>query len=110
YQPIERRLRISAEILTVLEEFNHPVAITTKSASITRDIELLTRMAGKNLVRVYMSVGSLDRAIARTLEPRASTPGARIDGLRVLSQAGIPPCVIVAPVIPALTDHDMEKI
>ncbi|SHH95185.1 PA0069 family radical SAM protein [Pollutimonas bauzanensis] len=110
YQPIERRLRISAGILAVLEEFNHPVAITTKSASVTQDIERLARMASKNLVRVFMSVGSLDRSIARTLEPRASTPGARIDAIRALSQAGIPTGVIVAPVIPSLTDHDMEKI
>ncbi len=110
YQPIERRLRISAAILAVLEEFNHPVAITTKSASVTRDIELLARMADKNLVWVFMSVGSLDRSIARTLEPRASTPGARINAIRALSQAGIPTGVIVAPVIPSLTDHDMEKI
>lgn len=110
YQPIERRLGITASILAVLEEFNHPVAITTKSASVTRDIDLLTRMASKNLVRVFMSVGSLDRHIARTLEPRASTPGARIDAIRTLSQAGIPTGVIVAPVIPALTDHDLEKI
>ncbi|HEY9280713.1 MAG TPA: PA0069 family radical SAM protein [Eoetvoesiella sp.] len=110
YQPIERRLRITASILAVMEEFNHPVAITTKSASVTQDIDVLARMAGKNLVRVFMSVGSLDRTIARTLEPRASTPGARIDAIRTLSEAGIPTGVIVAPVIPALTDHDMEKI
>lgn len=110
YQPIERRLRITGEILAVLEEFNHPVAITTKSASVTQDIDVLARMARKNLARVFMSVGSLDRSIARTLEPRASTPGARIDAIRKLSQAGIPTGVIVAPVIPSLTDHDMEKI
>src|SRR5690606_36561109 len=107
---IERRLRITASVLAVMEEFNHPVAITTKSATVTRDIDVLARLAGKSLVRVFMSVGSLDRTIARTLEPRASTPGARIDALRVLSEAGIPTGVIVAPVIPALTDHDMEKI
>lgn len=110
YQPIERRLHITADILAVLEEFNHPVAITTKSASVTRDLELLVRMASKNLVRVYLSIGTLDRTIARTLEPRASAPGARIDALRALSQAGIPTGVIVAPVIPALTDQDMEKV
>jgi len=110
YQPIERRLRITESILAVLEEFNHPVAITTKSASVTRDIELLARMAGKNLVRVCLSIGSLDRRIARTLEPRASTPGARMDAVRALAGAGVPTGVIVAPVIPALTDHDLEKI
>ncbi|TFL13304.1 PA0069 family radical SAM protein [Pusillimonas caeni] len=110
YQPIERRLGITASVLAVMEEFNHPVAITTKSASVTRDIDVLARLARKNLVRVFMSVGSLDRTIARTLEPRASTPGARIEAIRALSEAGIPSGVIVAPVIPALTDHDMEKI
>ncbi|MCC2597373.1 PA0069 family radical SAM protein [Pusillimonas sp. MFBS29] len=110
YQPIERRLRITATILAVLHEFNHPVAITTKSASITQDIDILARMAEKNLVRVYISLGSLDGTIARTLEPRASAPGARLNTLRKLSQAGIPTGVIVAPVIPALTDHDIEKI
>lgn len=110
YQPIERRLRITASILAVMEEFSHPVAITTKSASVTQDIDILARMAARNLVRVFMSVGSLDRTIARTLEPRASTPGARIGAMRTLSEAGIPTGVIVAPVIPALTDHDMEKI
>ncbi|MGB6105920.1 MAG: PA0069 family radical SAM protein [Pusillimonas sp.] len=110
YQPIERRLRITSSILEVLREFNHPVAITTKSASVTQDIDILAQMAGKNLVRVYMSVGSLDGAIARTLEPRASAPGARLNALRKLAESGIPTGVIVAPVIPSLTDHDMEKI
>ncbi|WP_397473477.1 PA0069 family radical SAM protein [Pusillimonas sp.] len=110
YQPIERRLRITESILTVMEEFNHPVAITTKSATVVRDIDLLARMARKNLVRVYLSIGSLDRTLARTLEPRASTPDARLETLRRLSRAGIPTGVIVAPVIPALTDHDLEKI
>src|SRR5690606_16594148 len=110
YQPIERRLRITSSILAVLHEFKHPVAITTKSASITHDIDLLAQMASQNLVRVYMSIGSLDGDIARTLEPRASAPGARFNALRKLAGAGIPTGVIVAPVIPALTDHDIEKI
>ena len=110
YQPIERRLRITASVLEVLEQFNHPVAITTKSATVTRDIEVLARLAQKNLVRVFMSIGSLDKDIARTLEPRASTPSARIEALRTLSQAGVPTGVIVAPVIPALTDHDIENV
>lgn len=110
YQPIERRLRITSSILAVLHEFNHPVAITTKSASITHDIDLLAQMANKNLVRVYISVGSLDGEITRTLEPRASAPGARLSALHKLAQAGIPTGVIVAPVIPALTDHDIEQI
>jgi DNA repair photolyase len=110
YQPIERRLRITASVLEVLQEFKHPVAITTKSASVTQDIDLLAKMAESNLVRVFMSIGTLDRDIARTLEPRASTPGARLDALRKLSEAGVPTGVIVAPVIPSLTDHDMERV
>lgn len=110
YQPIERRLRITGAILAVLEEFNHPVAITTKSASVTQDIDLLARMASKGLARVFMSIGSLDGDIARTLEPRASAPAARMQAIRKLSEAGIPTGVIVAPVIPALNDCDLEKI
>ncbi|NYT37484.1 PA0069 family radical SAM protein [Allopusillimonas soli] len=110
YQPIERRLGITASVLQVLDDFNHPVGITTKSASIVRDIDLLSRMASRNLVRVFMSIGTLDRDIARTLEPRASTPGARMEAIRRLSDAGIPTGVIVAPVIPALNDHDIENI
>ncbi|TEA77142.1 PA0069 family radical SAM protein [Allopusillimonas ginsengisoli] len=110
YQPIERRLRITESILRVLDEFNHPVAITTKSASITQDLALLARMASKNLVRVSLSIGTLDGELARTLEPRASAPHARMQAIRRLCGAGIPTGVIVAPVIPSLNDHDMEKI
>lgn len=110
YQPIERRELITSSLLGVLEEFNHPVAITTKSALVTRDVELLARMAKKNLVRVFISVTSLDRDIARTLEPRANTPTRRLDAIRILSEAGVPTGVMVAPVIPSLTDGDMEKI
>jgi len=110
YQPIERRLRITADLLDVFEEFSHPVAITTKSATVTRDIPVLQRLAKKNLIRVMMSVGFLDVDIARTLEPRASSPRARIEALRKLSAAGVPTGVIVAPIIPALTDHEIEKV
>ncbi|SIN95131.1 PA0069 family radical SAM protein [Paraburkholderia phenazinium] len=110
YQPLERKLLITESILKVLEEFNNPVAITTKSALVTRDIEILARMAQKNLARVFMSVTTLDRDIARTLEPRASTPSKRLEAIRELTEAGIPTGVMVAPIIPALTDHDMEKI
>lgn len=110
YQPVERRLRITGSVLTVLDEFNHPVAITTKSASVTQDIDLLARMAARNLVQVHLSVGTLDRHMARTLEPRASTPEARFSAMRALAEAGVPTGVIVAPVIPSLNDHDLEKI
>jgi DNA repair photolyase len=110
YQPLERKLLITESILKVLEEFNNPVAITTKSGLVTRDIAILARMAQKNLARVFISVTTLDRDIARTLEPRASTPSKRLDAIKALTDAGIPTGVMVAPIIPALTDHDMEKI
>jgi DNA repair photolyase len=110
YQPIERRLGLTSQILQVLNEFNHPVAITTKSASVLKDLDLLSHMASRKLLRVFISVGTLDRHIARTLEPRASTPAARIDAMHTLAAAGIPVGVLVAPVVPALTDHDLERI
>jgi DNA repair photolyase len=97
YQPLERKLLITESILKVLEEFNNPVAITTKSALVTRDIEILARMAQKNLARVFMSVTTLDRDIARTLEPRASTPTKRLEAIKELTEAGIPTGVMVAP-------------
>ncbi|MCY0858124.1 PA0069 family radical SAM protein [Cupriavidus sp. D39] len=110
YQPIERDLKITRGILEVLERFNHPVAITTKSGVVTRDIDILQRMAAKNLVRVHMSVTSLKNEIARTLEPRASAPARRLAAIAALSEAGIPVGVMVAPVIPSLTDPEMESI
>jgi len=110
YQPIEKTHKITRSVLEVLEAFNHPVGITTKSALVVRDIDILSRMASKGLVRVFMSIGTLDRAVARTLEPRASTPSRRMDALRTLSAAGIPTGVLVAPIIPALTDRDIEQV
>jgi DNA repair photolyase len=110
YQPIERRLRISRQVLKVLSEFNNPVGITTKSARVTDDIEILADMAKRRLVMVSMSVTSLDRDLARKLEPRASTPENRLQAIRDLSAAGIPVAVSVAPIIPALTDHEIEAI
>ena len=110
YQPIERQWRVTREILEVLEETNHPVGIVTKSALVTRDIDILSRMAAKGLARVAVSVTSLDRRLSRAMEPRAATPSLRLDTIRQLSEAGIPTSVIVAPVIPALNDHEMERI
>ncbi len=110
YQPIEKQWRVTREILEVLEETNHPVGIVTKSALVTRDIDILSRMAAKGLARVAISVTSLDRKLSRAMEPRAATPGLRLDTIRQLSEAGIPTSVMVAPVIPALTDHEMERI
>ena len=110
YQPIEKQWRITREILEVLEETNHPVGIVTKSALVTRDIDILSRMASKGLAKVAISITSLDRRLARAMEPRAATPGLRLKAVRELSAAGIPTSVMVAPVIPALNDHEMERI
>src|SRR5579872_2048924 len=90
YQPIERRYRIMREVLEVLDEASHPVGIVTKSALVTRDIDILARMAKRNLVKVAISVTTLDRRLARAMEPRAATPQRRLDALRQLSEAGVP--------------------
>lgn len=110
YQPIEKEWRVTREILEVLERANHPVGIVTKSSLITRDIDILSRMAEKNLVKVAISVTTLDRRLARAMEPRASTPSLRLKTISDLNEAGIPTSVLVAPVIPALNDHEMERI
>jgi DNA repair photolyase len=110
YQPIERDHKIMRGILEVLERAGHPVGIVTKSALVTRDIDILSRMAERNLVKVALSVTSLDLKLARTMEPRASTPPKRLEALRQLSAAGIPTTVMVAPVIPALNDSEIERI
>jgi DNA repair photolyase len=110
YQPIEKKYRIMREILEVLEAFSHPVGIVTKSALVTRDIDILARMAERGLAKVALSVTSLDRMLARTMEPRAATPTKRLEALRMLSDAGIPVSVMVAPIVPGLTDHEIERI
>lgn len=110
YQPIEKQWRITREILETLEATNHPVTIVTKSSLVLRDKKLLARMAEKGLAKVCLSVTTLDRKLARTMEPRASTPGLRLKALRELSQVGIPVGVMVAPIIPALNDHEIERI
>ena len=110
YQPIEREYKIMRGILEVLERAGHPVGIVTKSALVTRDIDILSRMAKRNLVKVALSVTTLDPKLARTMEPRASTPPKRLEALRQLSDAGIPATVMVAPVIPALNDSEIERI
>lgn len=110
YQPIERTYRITREVLALAEAYRHPIAITTKSALVVRDADILERMARQGLVRVFMSVGTLDAEIARKLEPRASTPSRRIEAIRQLHARGIPCGVVVAPVIPALTDFDVEHV
>ncbi|RWI99090.1 MULTISPECIES: PA0069 family radical SAM protein [unclassified Mesorhizobium] len=110
YQPIEKQYRIMREILEVLEARGHPVGIVTKSALVTRDIDILSRMAERGLAKVALSVTTLDRMLARTMEPRASTPTKRLEAIRQLSDAGVPASVMVAPIIPGLTDPEMERI
>jgi DNA repair photolyase len=110
YQPIERQYAIMRGILEVLERAGHPVGIVTKSALVLRDLDILTRMAKRNLVKVALSVTTLDAGLARTMEPRAATPTRRLEALRQLSRAGVPTTVMVAPIIPAVTDSEIERI
>jgi DNA repair photolyase len=110
YQPIERRYELMRRVLEVLERAGHPVGIVTKSALITRDIDVLARMAKKNLVKVAISVTTLDAKLARTMEPRAPTPSRRLEALQQLVVAGIPTSALVAPIIPAINDADIERI
>jgi len=110
YQPVERQAAIMRAILTVLAAFAHPVTITTKSALILRDRDILTDLARRRLVSVTVSITTLDRDLARRLEPRAAVPAARLATLQALAEAGIPVAVNVAPVIPGLTDPELETI
>lgn len=110
YQPIEREHKITRSILEVLSRFNNPVGIVTKSALVERDIDILAPMAAKGLARVFITVTTLDRDLARKMEPRASTPPRRIGAIKALAAAGIPVGVMSAPMIPALNDHEMEAI
>jgi DNA repair photolyase len=110
YQPIERTYQIMRRILEVLERAGHPVGIVTKSALILRDLDILSRMAERNLAKVAISVTTLDPRLARVMEPRAPTPSKRLDALRQLAEAGVPTSVMVAPVIPAINDSEIERI
>jgi DNA repair photolyase len=110
YQPIERQHQIMRRILEVLERYGHPVGIVTKSALVLRDLDILARMAQRNLVKVALSVTTLDPHLARVMEPRAATPARRLDALGKLVAAGVPASVMVAPVIPALNDAEIERI
>jgi DNA repair photolyase len=110
YQPIERKYQVMRGILEVLERAGHPVGIVTKSALILRDLDILARMAERNLVKVALSVTTLDASLARKMEPRAPTPARRLEALRQLSGAGVPTSVMVAPVIPAINDAEIERI
>jgi DNA repair photolyase len=110
YQPIEKTQRIMRGVLEVLAELKHPVMITTKSAMVARDIDILATMAEDKLVNVTLSVTTLDKRLARAMEPRASTPDPSACGHQALSEAGIPTWVNASPMIPALNDHELEGI
>ena len=110
YQPIERKYQVMRRILEVLDRAGHPVGIVTKSALVLRDLDILARMAERNLAKVALSVTTLDADLARRMEPRAATPMRRLETLRRLSQAGVPTTVMVAPIIPALNDSEIERI
>ncbi|MBX9930744.1 MAG: PA0069 family radical SAM protein [Methylobacterium sp.] len=110
YQPIERTHRLTRAVLEILAKFRHPVGIVTKSNLVTRDIDILAGMAADRIVKVAMSVATLDPALARKMDPRAPHPERRLDAIAKLSAAGIPVMVIVAPIIPSLNDHEIEEI
>ena len=110
YQPIERKYQVMRRILEVLDKAGHPVGIVTKSALVLRDLDILARMAERKLAKVALSITTLDAELARKMEPRAATPMRRLETLRRLSQAGVPTSVMVAPVIPALNDMEIERI
>jgi DNA repair photolyase len=110
YQPIEKKWQVTRRILEVLRDAGHPVGIVTKSALVIRDIDILAEMAKKNLAKVAVSITTLDHKLARAMEPRAATPQRRLATLRALSNAGIPTAVMVAPIIPAINDAEIERI
>ena len=110
YQPVERKLEITRSVLEVLRRYRHPVAIVTKSALVERDIDILAEMARERLVSVHISVTTLDRELARKLEPRAAAPQRRLQTIERLAAAGIPVAVLAAPVIPVLTDPELDAI
>lgn len=110
YQPIERRLKVMRGVLETLAEFRHPVSVLTKSAAITRDIDVLSRLARDGLVKAMLSVTTLDSALARAMEPRAAAPHRRLDAIARLAGAGVPVGVMTAPMIPGLNDEEMEGL
>jgi DNA repair photolyase len=110
YQPAERELKITRGVLEVLQRFNHPFSIITKSALIVRDADILGEMASRGLAKTFLSITTLDRRLARAMEPRAATPTRRLDAVRALSNAGAPTGVLFAPAIAGLNDHEMEAV
>jgi DNA repair photolyase len=110
YQPAERSLRITRQVLETLERFSHPLSIITKSILIARDADILGRMGARNLAKAVVSITTLDRKLARSMEPRAATPEKRLEAISRLAEAGVPVGVGFAPVIPGLNDHEMEEV
>ena len=110
YQPVERTLKLTRSVLEVLDRYNHPVGIVTKSAGVLRDLDILSSMAKRNLARVYISVTTLDPRLARVMEPRAATPARRLHAIAELTRAGVPTGVLTAPMIPGLNDAELEKL
>ncbi len=110
YQPVDRTLRLTRAVLEVLDRFNHPLSIVTKSAGVLRDLDILQRMAARGLVRVWLSVTTLDPALARRMEPRAAAPSRRLQTITALQEAGVPAGVLAAPMIPGLNDMELERI
>ncbi len=110
YQPIERGYGVTRALLEVMERWGHPVALITKSQLVMRDIDILARLAERGLARAAVSITTLDRRIARVMEPRAATPQRRLETVRVLTQAGVPTTVMMAPIVPAITDNEIEAV
>jgi len=110
YQPAERTHKLTRGILEVMLETRHPVMITTKSALVVRDLDLLTELAGLNLVKVALSVTSMDHKLSRRMEPRASSPARRLEAIRLLGEAGVPTAIFASPMIPAINDMELERI
>ncbi len=110
YQPVERKTQLTRRLLKIFADTRHPVSFVTKSALIERDLDLLTEMAAQNLIQVFLSVTTLDKELARTLEPRAAQPQRRLQTVETLAKAGVPVGVMIAPLIPVLTDPELERI
>jgi DNA repair photolyase len=110
YQPVERTLKLTRSVLEVMERFGHPVSIVTKSAGVLRDMDILQRLAARGLVRVWLSITTLDATLARCMEPRAASPERRLAAVAALTQAGVPAGVLAAPMIPGLNDAELERI
>lgn len=110
YQPVERKLKITRGVLQVLDRFNHPFSVITKSNLIVRDLDIIGPMAARGLASAFVSVTTLDRSLARAMEPRAATPARRLEAIARLAEAGVPTGIGFAPVIPGLNDHELETV